>query len=29
MTPDEVGAFMEKELIKWGRVLKEGGIKAQ
>jgi tripartite-type tricarboxylate transporter receptor subunit TctC len=29
MTPAEFGAFMEKELVKWGRVVKEGGIKAQ
>ncbi len=29
MSPAEFGAFMEKELAKWGRVVKEGGIKAQ
>ncbi len=29
MGPAEFGAFMEKELVKWGRVVKEGGIKAQ
>ncbi len=29
MTPAEFGTFMEKELAKWGRVVKEGGIKAQ
>ena len=29
MSPAEFGTFMEKELIKWGRVVKEGGIKAQ
>ncbi len=29
MTPAEFGDFMEKELAKWGRVVKEGGIKAQ
>jgi tripartite-type tricarboxylate transporter receptor subunit TctC len=29
MTPAQFGDFMEKELAKWGRVVKEGGIKAQ
>ena len=29
MGPAEFGAFMVKELVKWGRVVKEGGIKAQ
>jgi tripartite-type tricarboxylate transporter receptor subunit TctC len=29
MTPAEFGTFMEKELAQWGRVVKEGGIKAQ
>jgi tripartite-type tricarboxylate transporter receptor subunit TctC len=29
MTPEEFAAFMESELVKWGRVVKEGGIKAQ
>jgi tripartite-type tricarboxylate transporter receptor subunit TctC len=29
MTPAEFGDFMEKELVKWGRVVKEGGIKPQ
>jgi tripartite-type tricarboxylate transporter receptor subunit TctC len=29
MSPAEFGDFMEKELAKWGRVVKEGGIKAQ
>jgi tripartite-type tricarboxylate transporter receptor subunit TctC len=29
MTPAEFSDFMEKELVKWGRVVKEGGIKAQ
>jgi len=29
MTAAEFGDFMEKELAKWGRVVKEGGIKAQ
>ena len=29
MSPAEFGAFMEKELVKWGRVVKEGGIQAQ
>ena len=29
MTPAQFGEFMEKELAKWGRVVKEGGIKAQ
>jgi tripartite-type tricarboxylate transporter receptor subunit TctC len=28
-SPAEFGAFMEKEMIKWGRVVKEGGIKAE
>ena len=29
MSPAEFGDFMEKEMAKWGRVVKEGGIKAQ
>ena len=29
MSPAAFGVFMEKELVKWGRVVKEGGIKAQ
>jgi tripartite-type tricarboxylate transporter receptor subunit TctC len=29
MPPAEFGDFMEKELAKWGRVVKESGIKAQ
>jgi tripartite-type tricarboxylate transporter receptor subunit TctC len=29
MTPAEFGAFMVKELQKWERVVKEGGIKAE
>ena len=29
MSPAEFGAFMEKEMSKWGRVVKEGGIKPQ
>jgi tripartite-type tricarboxylate transporter receptor subunit TctC len=29
MSPAEFGAFMVKELEKWGRVVKEGGIKPQ
>jgi tripartite-type tricarboxylate transporter receptor subunit TctC len=29
MSPAEFGDFMEKELAKWGRVVKESGIKAQ
>ena len=29
MSAAEFGDFMEKELVKWGRVVKEGGIKAQ
>jgi len=29
MSAAEFGAFMVKELAKWGRVVKEGGIKAQ
>ncbi|MPZ40082.1 MAG: tripartite tricarboxylate transporter substrate binding protein [Rhizobiales bacterium] len=29
MSPAEFGDFMEQELVKWGRVVKEGGIKAQ
>ena len=29
MSSAEFGDFMEKELAKWGRVVKEGGIKAQ
>jgi tripartite-type tricarboxylate transporter receptor subunit TctC len=28
-SPAEFGAFMEKEMTKWGRVVKEGGIKAE
>jgi tripartite-type tricarboxylate transporter receptor subunit TctC len=29
MSPTEFGSFMEKEMSKWGRVVKEGGIKAE
>jgi tripartite-type tricarboxylate transporter receptor subunit TctC len=29
MSPTEFGGFMEKEMTKWGRVVKEGGIKAE
>jgi tripartite-type tricarboxylate transporter receptor subunit TctC len=29
MSAAEFGGFMEKEMAKWGRVVKEGGIKAQ
>jgi hypothetical protein len=29
MSSAEFGDFMVKELEKWGRVVKEGGIKAQ
>ena len=29
MSPTEFGTFMEKEMTKWGRVVKEGGIKAE
>ena len=29
MSPEEFGAFMRSELAKWGRVVKEAGIKAQ
>jgi hypothetical protein len=29
MSSAEFGAFMRAELDKWGRVLKEGGIKPQ
>ena len=29
MTPDEFGAFMVSEMDKWGKVVKESGIKAQ
>jgi tripartite-type tricarboxylate transporter receptor subunit TctC len=29
MSPAEFGTFMEKEMTKWGRVVKEGGIKAE
>ena len=29
MSPAQFGNFMEKELAKWGRVVKEGGIKPQ
>ena len=29
MSPAEFGSFMEKEMSKWGRVVKEGGIKAE
>ena len=28
-TPEEFGAFLKKEIDKWGRVIKEAGIKAQ
>jgi tripartite-type tricarboxylate transporter receptor subunit TctC len=29
MTPAQFGSFMEAELVKWGRVVKESGIKAE
>ena len=29
MSPPEFGAFIEKEMKKWERVVKEGGIKAE
>jgi tripartite-type tricarboxylate transporter receptor subunit TctC len=29
MTPQEFGAFMASEMDKWGKVVKESGIKAQ
>ena len=29
MSPAKFGSFMEKEMSKWGRVVKEGGIKAE
>ena len=29
MGPAEFGEYMETELVKWGRVVKEGGIKAE
>jgi tripartite-type tricarboxylate transporter receptor subunit TctC len=29
MSPDEFGAFMVREMEKWGKVVKESGIKAQ
>jgi tripartite-type tricarboxylate transporter receptor subunit TctC len=29
MSPTEFGAFMEKQMARWGRVVKEGGIKAE
>ena len=29
MSSAEFGAFLEREMNKWGRVVKEGGIKAQ
>jgi two-component system, cell cycle response regulator DivK len=29
ISPAEFGAFLEKEMTKWGRVVKEGGIKAE
>jgi tripartite-type tricarboxylate transporter receptor subunit TctC len=29
MSPAQFGVFMEKEMAQWGRVVKEGGIKAQ
>ena len=29
MSAADFGAFMEKEMAKWGRVVKEGGITAQ
>jgi hypothetical protein len=29
MSTPEFGAFMESEIAKWGRVVKERGIKAQ
>ena len=29
MTPDEFGRFIKTEMVKWGRVVKEAGIKAE
>ena len=29
MTPEEFGAFLKQEIAKWGKVIKEAGIKAQ
>jgi tripartite-type tricarboxylate transporter receptor subunit TctC len=29
MTPDEFGRFIKAEMVKWGRVVKEAGIKAE
>jgi hypothetical protein len=29
MSPPEFGAFMVSEMDKWGKVVKESGIKAQ
>jgi tripartite-type tricarboxylate transporter receptor subunit TctC len=29
MSPPEFGGFIEKEMKKWERVVKEGGIKAE
>jgi len=28
-TPEEFGAFLKSEIAKWGKVIKEAGIKAQ
>jgi len=28
-TPEEFGAFVNREIAKWGRVIKTAGIKAQ
>ena len=29
MSSDEFAAYIENEIVKWGRVVKEGNIKAQ
>jgi len=29
MTPEEFGAFLKREIAKWGKVIREAGIKAQ
>jgi tripartite-type tricarboxylate transporter receptor subunit TctC len=29
MSPAQFGSFVEEEMSKWGRVVKEGGIKAE
>ncbi len=28
-TPEEFGAFLNQEIAKWGKVIREAGIKAQ